>query len=116
MHKAVNGSATVLPAKTVIRMATINGAKALKLDQEVGSLETGKKADLIMLDIRQPHLVPCHDPLALLVYSVQASDVTTVMVDGNILMEERQLQTLELSSILEQAAHQSIDLIERSQS
>ena len=49
-----------------------------------------------MLDIRQPHLVPCHDPLALLVYSAQASDVTTVMVDGNILMEERQLQTLEL--------------------
>ena len=114
IHKAVNNSATVLPAKTVIRMATINGAKALKLDEEVGSLETGKKADLIMLDIRQPHLVPCHDPLALLVYSAQASDVTTVMVDGNILMEERQLQTLEFSSILEQAAHQSIDLIERS--
>ena len=95
-------------------MATINGAKALKLDEEVGSLETGKKADLIMLDICQPHLVPYHDPLALLVYSAQASDVTTVMVDGNILMEDRQLQTLELSSILEQAAHQSIDLIERS--
>ena len=75
-----------------------------------------KKADLIMLDIRQPHLVPCHDPLALLVYSAQASDVTTVMVDGNILMEERQLQTLELSPILEQATHQSIELIERSQS
>ena len=116
IHKVVNNSATALPAKTVIRMATINGAKALTLDEEVGSLETGKKADLIMLDIRQPHLVPCHDPLTLLVYSAQASDVTTVMVDGNILMEDRQFQTLELSSILEQAAQQSIDLIERSQS
>ena len=67
-----------------------------------------------MLDIRQPHLVPCHDALALLVYSAQASDVTTVMVDGNILMEDRQLQTLELSSILVEADQQSIDLIERS--
>ncbi|MDP6384468.1 MAG: amidohydrolase family protein, partial [SAR324 cluster bacterium] len=88
----------------------------LKLDQEVGSIETGKKADLIMLDIRQPHLVPCHDPLALLVYSAQASDVITVMVDGKILVEERQLQALEMGTILEQADQQSIDLIERSQS
>ena len=69
-----------------------------------------------MLDIRQPHLVPCHDPLALLVYSAQASDVTTVMVDGKILMEERQLQTLEMGAILEQASHQALELVERSQS
>ena len=92
-----------MPAKTVIRMATINGAKALKLDDQIGSLEIGKKADLIILDIRQPHLVPCHDPLGLIAYSAQASDVTIVVVDGKILYDDFQFQTLELSPILEQA-------------
>ncbi len=115
MQKAVTGAAVVLPAKQVIRMATINGAKALNLDQEVGSLETGKKADLILIDTLQPHLVPYYDPLALLAYSAQASDVCTVIIDGKILMENRQLQTMDHSLLLEQAACQSKDLIRRSQ-
>ena len=96
-------------------MGTINGAKALNLDQEVGSLETGKKADLILIDTQQPHLVPYYDPLALLAYSAQASDVCTVIIDGKILMENRQLQTMDHSLLLEQAACQSKDLIRRSQ-
>jgi 5-methylthioadenosine/S-adenosylhomocysteine deaminase len=70
------------PAAEVLEMATINGARALGMQDEIGSLEAGKKADLILVDALRPHNAPMHDPVATLVYSAQGSDVTDVMIDG----------------------------------
>ena len=94
-------------------MATIRGAQALGLEHQIGSLEVGKQADLIMINTSQPHLAPRHDPIALLVYSAQASDVCTVMVNGQILLEDHVLQTLDQSSLLEQASQLSHQLLLR---
>lgn len=94
-------------------MATIRGAQALGLDHQIGSLEVGKQADLIMINTSQPHLAPRHDLIALLVYSAQASDVCTVMVNGKILLEDHVLQTLDQSSLLEQASQQTQQLLQR---
>ena len=96
-------------------MATIRGAQALGLNHQIGSLEVGKQADLIMINTSQPHLAPRHDPIALLVYSAQASDVCTVMVNGKILLEDHALQTLDQSSLLEQASQQTQQLLQRAQ-
>ena len=113
LQKWLRRDAEALPAREVLRMATIRGARALGLDAEIGSLEVGKKADLIMLDAAQPHLAPRHDPVALLVYSAQAADVCTVMVDGRILMEDRVLETLDEEALLAAAAAQTQSLLRR---
>lgn len=106
--------AEALPAREVLRMATIRGAQALGLDTHVGSLEVGKRADVIMIDAAQPHLAPRHDPIALLVYSAQAADVHTVLVDGRILLEDRVLLTIDEQALLAQATKQTRSLLDRS--
>jgi 5-methylthioadenosine/S-adenosylhomocysteine deaminase len=106
--------AEALPARRVLRMATIQGARALGLDAEIGSLEVGKQADLIMIDAAAPHLAPRHDPIALLVYSAQAADVVRVMVGGRVLLEDRVLTTLDEEALLAQAAAQTRSLLRRS--
>jgi 5-methylthioadenosine/S-adenosylhomocysteine deaminase len=113
LQKWLRRDAEALPARMVLRMATVHGAKALGLDAEIGSLEVGKRADLIMIDAAQPHLAPRHDPVALLVYSAQAADVCTVLVDGRILLEDRKLTTLDEHSLLAEASEQTRRLQER---
>jgi 5-methylthioadenosine/S-adenosylhomocysteine deaminase len=107
LQKWLRRDAEALPARQVLRMATIRGAKALGLDAEIGSLEVGKQADVIVVDAAQPHLAPRHDPVALLVYSAQAADVCTVLVKGRMLLDERELQTLDPESLLVQASEQT---------
>jgi 5-methylthioadenosine/S-adenosylhomocysteine deaminase len=114
LQKWLRRDAEALPAREVLRMATIRGARALGLEDRIGSLEVGKQADVIVIDAAQPHLSPRHDPTALLVYSAQAADVSTVLVDGRILMENRELQTLDEESLLAAAAEQTHDLLSRS--
>ena len=116
LQKWLRRDAEALPARQVVRMATIHGAKALGLDAEIGSLEVGKRADVIMIDAGQPHLAPRHDPVALLVYSAQAADVCTVLVNGRILLEDRVLKTLDAEALLAQAGDQAHSLLERSKS
>jgi 5-methylthioadenosine/S-adenosylhomocysteine deaminase len=110
LQKWLERDAEALPAREVLRMATIQGARALGLDAELGSLEVGKQADVIVVDAAQPHLNPRHDPVALLVYSAQAADVTTVLVKGRLLLDERKLTTLDAESLLAQAAEQTRSL------
>jgi 5-methylthioadenosine/S-adenosylhomocysteine deaminase len=116
LQKWLRRDAEALPAREVLRMATIRGAEALRLASTIGSLEVGKQADVIMIDAAQPHLAPRHDPVALLVYSAQAADVCTVLVDGRILMEDRVLQTLDQDSLLALATEQTHGLLHRAQS
>lgn len=103
----------VLPAKKVIEMATIDGARALGLDGLVGSLEVGKRADLILLDARKPHLTPLHDVYAALVYSARGSDVDTVIIDGKIVMEKRNVKTLNEDEVMRRAEEKARDLLSR---
>jgi 5-methylthioadenosine/S-adenosylhomocysteine deaminase len=116
LQKWLRRDAEALPAREVLRMATIRGARALGLEAEIGSLEVGKRADVIMIDAAQPHLAPRHDPIALLVYSAQAADVATVLVDGRILMEDRVLRTLDEKSLLAEATEQTRRLLHRAKS
>lgn len=108
LGKLQTGDPTSLPAKTVIYMATRGGAKALHLDKLTGSIEPGKRADMILVDISPVHNAPrfMRDPdglYAQIVYAAKSTDVTHVMVNGNWLMKERQLLTIDESSLLTEA-------------
>jgi 5-methylthioadenosine/S-adenosylhomocysteine deaminase len=113
LQKLIYENPTVLPAYEVLKMATINGAKALGLGESIGSLEIGKKADLILIDLSKPHLKPLHDIYANIVYSARGSDVDTVIVDGKILMEHRQVKTLDEQVVMEKAEKSALDLLLR---
>src|SRR5699024_9641080 len=113
VNKAVNKDAVSVPAIRALEMATINGAKALGWDREIGSIEIGKKADLILIDMDKPHLYPLHNVISALAYSVQGSDVDTVIVDGEILMENREMKTVDMEKIMYNAEKLAKDLIKR---
>jgi 5-methylthioadenosine/S-adenosylhomocysteine deaminase len=81
-------------AKAVVEMATIEGAKALHMDKEIGSLEKGKKADLILISLDEPNAVPMYDVYAALAYALKASDVETVVIGGRVVMQDRKLLTV----------------------
>ncbi|GFN34301.1 amidohydrolase [Tepidimicrobium xylanilyticum] len=113
VNKAVNMDAVSVPAITALEMATINGAKALLWDEEIGSIEVGKKADIILIDMYKSHLYPRHNIISALAYSVQGSDVDTVIVDGNIIMENREIKTLDVEKIIFNAEKVAKDLVNR---
>src|SRR5271157_2866387 len=92
-----------LGAKSVVEMATIDGAKALHLDKEIGSLEIGKKADLILISLDAPSAVPMYDVYAQIAYSLKASDVETVVIGGRAVMRDRKLLTVDEARVLEKA-------------
>jgi 5-methylthioadenosine/S-adenosylhomocysteine deaminase len=93
LQKALHGP-EVLPAGRVLRMATIDGARAMGLDSEVGSLEVGKQADVAVVRLDRLHATPVTDVVSALVYSAEADDVETVIIDGECVMRERQLLTV----------------------
>jgi 5-methylthioadenosine/S-adenosylhomocysteine deaminase len=103
LQKVARMDPRVLPAKQVVEMATINGARALHLEKIIGSLETGKKADLILVDTGAPHATPMYDVYSELVYALKASDVRTVVIAGKIVMRDRQMLTLDEKEILAKA-------------
>lgn len=104
LHKVSTMNPQIMPAYQVIEMATAKGAQALGLESEVGVLRPGMKADIILVNLEKPHLYPHHDVIAHLVYAAQAADVDTVMVDGQVLMEDRRLTTIDESRVLAEAA------------
>jgi 5-methylthioadenosine/S-adenosylhomocysteine deaminase len=101
LHKVNTFNPTILPAGQALEMATVNGAKALGMEKETGKLGAGMKADLILLSLSEPHMTPRYDILANIVYAGQASDVLTVIVDGNIIMEDRVIKTVDEQEVLE---------------
>lgn len=113
VNKAVNMDAVSVPALSALEMATINGAKALLWDQDIGSIEEGKKADMILIDMEKPHLYPVHNIISALAYSVQGSDVDTVIIDGKIIMENREMKTLDVEEIMFNVDKIAKDLINR---
>lgn len=103
LHKVHKLDSTVMNADTVLRMATIDGARTLGLDHLIGSLETGKQADLIVMDLNQPHLTPIYHLPSHLVYAARASDVRDVMVAGRWVVRERRLMTIDHGAMMEAA-------------
>lgn len=93
---------TVVRARDVVRMATINGAKALNLDDKIGSLEVGKNADLIILDFNKPHLTPVYDYYSHLVYAVSGGDVESSIINGIVVMENRELLTFNVEETMKE--------------
>ncbi len=96
-QKLVSGDPTVMDARTVLNTVTRGGARLLGMEDRIGSLEAGKEADLIIIDLGQPHAWPHFDIYSLIVYSLRGSDVESVMVQGRMLMEKRDLQTIDES-------------------
>lgn len=105
LHKAVSGDPTALDARTALLMATRWAAEAMGLDTVTGSLEPGKAADLVLLDLNRPHLTPVYDIYSHLAYTARASDVETVMVSGRVLVNCGSLRSGEESAILEKARY-----------
>jgi 5-methylthioadenosine/S-adenosylhomocysteine deaminase len=95
LEKSARLDPTVMSARTVIRMATCNGAKTLGLDSLVGTLEAGKKADLCIIDMNRPHLTPLYNEYSHLVYAVNGADVDTVLINGKVVMRDRKLLTID---------------------
>lgn len=113
LQKAQHG-AEALPAGRVLRLATMGGARALGLESEIGSLDVGKRADVMIVDLKQLHSTPLPKDIAsALVYSAQSSDVVTVLIDGEFAMRDRELQTLDEKSVIENANREATLLMER---
>ena len=105
LAKAVANNASALPAEDILRMATINGAKALGLDSETGSLETGKSADIVAVNLGNIENQPVYNPVSQLVYSAGRENVTDVWVAGNHILKNRELTTLDEKSILQKTRY-----------
>lgn len=113
LHKVNKLNPAIITAQDVLEMATINGAKALGLAREIGSLEAGKKADLIIVDMEKPHIAPVHDPVASLVYCANGGDVDTVIIDGKVVMERRQIKTVDEQKVIQKSYEVSQRLKEK---
>lgn len=116
IHRAYRVDASLLPAKQVLRMATVNGAKALGMEREIGSLEVGKKADLITVDLNALHLTPVvlgkyFNVLSHLVYATHGEDVCDVIIDGRVVMENRVIKTVDEAEVIERASKASESLL-----
>ena len=103
IHKQHRWDPKVLPAQTVLDFATLGGAGALRMEKEIGSIEVGKKADVIMLDLEKPHLTPKHNLVSHAVYAAKGSDVCTTIVNGKPLMLDTEFLTLDFRKTLEDA-------------
>ncbi len=99
LQKVKHLNEKALPAQQILRMATIDGARAINWDHEIGSIEEGKKADLIQVDISDINAIPLYDPVSHLVYSASGKDVSTVIVNGKILYQDNVLTTVDIGKI-----------------
>ncbi len=111
VHKQHRWDPRVLTAQTVFDMATILGAKALGMNKMVGSIESGKRADIILIDLKKPHLAPCHDPISHVVYAVKGSDVCTSIINGEMVYHDYQFTLADQDSIINDASTAAKDLI-----
>src|SRR5687768_1823288 len=103
LHKVKTGDPRLLPARAVLDMATIGGATALGLQNQIGSIEAGKRADLVVVSTATARLTPMYEPVSHLVYAASGEDVRTVMVNGRVLMRDRKMLTLDEAAVLAEA-------------
>jgi len=115
LQKAMHGP-EVIPARQALRIATVGGARALGLEKQIGTLEAGKRADVTVVSLESLHLHPSSDdPASALVYSAQTSDVRSVVIDGRVVMRDRELLTLDERSVVQRANQEAAELIKRAE-
>lgn len=107
LHKVATLDSTALPAPTVLQMTVKNGARALGLQDRIGELSAGRWADLIVVDFQKPHLTPLYEPLSQLVYAVRGADVRHSVIHGRLVMEDRELLTLDINEVMDHAGRLS---------
>jgi 5-methylthioadenosine/S-adenosylhomocysteine deaminase len=103
LQKVTTLNPEVLPASAALEMATIRGARALGMEKEIGSIETGKLADIIMVSVTRPNGVPMYDPVSQMVYALKADDVQDVMVNGKMIVQDGKILTLNQAQIVQKA-------------
>jgi 5-methylthioadenosine/S-adenosylhomocysteine deaminase len=113
VHKVHRLDPTVMPAEVVLEMATLGGARVLGMEEEIGSLEVGKRADVIVVDLEKPHLQPVYNIVSQLVYAAVGADVRDVIIDGKLIMHNRQLLTLNEERILSRAKEMKENILKR---
>jgi 5-methylthioadenosine/S-adenosylhomocysteine deaminase len=94
-------------------MATLGGARALGLDEQIGSLQPGKRADLVILDLNEDNLIPLYNPLSQLAYAARSADVATVLVDGQVVLQDRTLLTMDEPAVRRQVRALARDIAAR---
>jgi 5-methylthioadenosine/S-adenosylhomocysteine deaminase len=104
---------SVISAQEVLQMATINGAKALGMEDRLGSIEVGKNGDVVIMDLFKPNTVHVHDPVGSLIYSATSENVDTVIVAGKILMQNRRITFADEGAILVEADKAALRLLQR---
>jgi cytosine/adenosine deaminase-related metal-dependent hydrolase len=112
-HKTFFKDPKVLPAGKALEMCTIDGARALGMEKEIGSLEKGKKADVVLVDLARPHMYPLHMPVFRLVHFANGNDVATVIVDGRVLMEDRVVTSVNETKVLDEAQKEAELMLDR---
>jgi 5-methylthioadenosine/S-adenosylhomocysteine deaminase len=112
-HRTFFHDPSWLPPGRVLEMCTIDGARALGMDKEIGSLEVGKKADVVLVDLRRPHMYPFNMPVFRLVYFANGNDVSTVIVDGRILMQDRRVLSINEDAVLDTAQAETELMLDR---
>ena len=112
LQKALHGP-EILPANRVLRMATIDGASALGIADHIGSLEVGKRADVIVVDLKRLHATPEADVVSSLVYAAEAADVQTTIIDGRVVMRNRKLATMNEAEVIGEANREAKELSAR---
>ena len=113
IHKAKSYDPTLVPAETVMEMATINGAKALGLEDSIGSLEVGKKADFVAIDMRYVHLQPYYSAVSAVVYCATGKDVDLVVVDGKIVVQGGKLTTMDEQEVWREGERRGHEVVKR---
>src|SRR5258708_19070534 len=114
IHKGFHQDTTIMTAEKVMEMATIDGARAVGLEKEIGSIEVGKKADLIVIDYENAFMTPIHHPVSAIVYSALGHEVSTVMIDGRFVMRDRVVTGVDELAVRRQAQSAADDLARRS--
>lgn len=109
LHKVNKLDPTITNAQEVMKMATIDGARSLGMEDKIGSLEVGKQADMITINLDKPHLVPIYNPYSHLVYCVNGEDVNDVIVNGKVLMRNREVKTIDEEKVIKEANQFNID-------
>ena len=113
LFKDARMDATLIPAETALEMATLNGAKGLLWDDEIGSLEVGKKADLIQYDIHRPEWLPPHDMVRNLVYSADGGSIRNVIIDGKVIIRDRHSTQVDENKLLDEACEAGLAIARR---
>jgi 5-methylthioadenosine/S-adenosylhomocysteine deaminase len=113
MQKGFHRDATIMTAEKVLEMATIDGATAVGLEAQIGSIEVGKKADIAIVDCSDPFMAPIHNPVSAMAYSALGHEVRTVLIDGQLVMSDRVMPRLDIGSVRRSAQRAADELAKR---